>query len=153
AYLLWRRHRLLVFGSALSTTSDWFGIPAATKVVLVDPVLALAGWAARLDDRVVDAGIGRVADGAQATSRLLARGDDRVVDAGVRGTARFTAWFSRALDRTAEYGVDRAVDGSGRLTGELGRQSRRVQSGQAHQYYALIAATSAALVLVLVLWS
>ncbi len=153
AYLLWRRHRLLVFGSALSTASDWFGIPAATKVGLVDPVLALAGWAARLDDRVVDAGIGRVADGVQATSRLLARGDDRVVDAGVRGTARFTAWFSRALDRTAEYGVDRAVDGSGRLTGELGRQSRRVQSGQAHQYYALIAATSAALVLVLVLWS
>ena len=153
AFLLWRRHRLLEFGSTLSTTSDWFGIPAATKFGLVDPVLALAGWAARLDDRVVDAGVGRVADGAQAASRLLARGDDRVVDAGVRGTARFTAWFSRMLDRTAEYGVDRAVDGSGRLTGELGRQSRRVQSGQAHQYYALIAAASAALVLVLAIWS
>ena len=180
AFLLWRRHRLLTpFGSPLSSISDWFGIPAATKVGLVDPVLALAGWAARLDDRVVDAGIGRVSDGAratsrllargddrivdagirrfsygaQATSRLLARGDDRIVDAGVRGTARFAAWFSRMLDRFAEHGVDRAVDGSGRLTGALGRQSRRIQSGQTHQYYALIAATSAALVLVLVLWS
>ena len=180
AFLLWRRHRLLTpFGSSLSSTADWFGIPAATKVGLVDPVLALAGWAARLDDRVVDAGIGRISNGAQATSRLLARGDDRIVDAGigrisngaqatsrllargddrivdagVHGTARFTAWFSRMLDRSAEHGVDRAVDGSGRLTGALGRQSRRIQSGQAHQYYALIAATSAALVLVLVLWS
>jgi len=180
AFLLWRRHRLLTpSGSPLSSVSDWFGIPAATKVGLVDPVLALAGWAARLDDRVVDAGIGRVSVGAQATSRLLARGDDRIVDAGigrvsygaqatsrllargddrivdagVRGTAHFAAWFSRMLDRFAEYGVDRAVDGSGRLTGALGRQSRRIQSGQTHQYYALIAATSAALVLVLVLWS
>jgi NADH:ubiquinone oxidoreductase subunit 5 (subunit L)/multisubunit Na+/H+ antiporter MnhA subunit len=154
AFLLWRRHRLLTpFASPLSSTADWFGIPAATKVGLVDPVLALAGWAARLDDRVVDAGIERISNGAQATSRLLARGDDRIVDAGVHGTARFTAWFSRMLDRSAEHGVDRAVDGSGRLTGALGRQSRRIQSGQAHQYYALIAATSAALVLVLVLWS
>ncbi len=154
AFLLWRRHRLLTpFGVTQSIAADWFGIPAVTKVGLVDPVLALAGWAARFDDRVVDAGIGRVADGAQAMSRLLARVDDRVVDAGVRGTARFTAWFSQTLDRTAEYGVDRAVDGTGRLTGALGRQSRRVQSGQAHQYYALIAATSAVLVLVLVLWS
>jgi NADH:ubiquinone oxidoreductase subunit 5 (subunit L)/multisubunit Na+/H+ antiporter MnhA subunit len=154
AFVSWRRHRLLAPpGSRATGLSDWFGIPAATKVGLVDPILALAGWAARLDDRVVDAGIGRVSDGAQATSRLLARADDRVVDAGVRGTARFTAWFSRTLDRSAEYGIDRAVDGSGRLTGVLGRQSRRVQSGQAHQYYALIAATSAVLVLVLVLWS
>ncbi len=154
AFVSWHRDRLLAPpGSRAAGLSDWFGIPAATKVGLVDPTLALADWVARLDDRVVDAGIGRISGGAQTTSRLLARGDDRVVDAGVRGTARFTAWFSRMLDRSAEYGVDWAVDGSGRLTGVLGRQSRRVQSGQVHQYYALIAATSAALVLVLVLWS
>ncbi len=180
AYVLWHHHRLLTpFASPLSITTDWFGIPTVTKIGLVDPVLALAGWAARVDDRIVDAGIGRVAHaaratsqllaqgddrivdagigrvayGARATSRLLARGDDRIVDAGVRGTARFTAWFSRMLDSSAEYGVDRAVDASGRLTGALGRRSRLLQTGQAHQYYALIAATSAALVLVLVLWS
>ncbi len=180
AFVSWRRHRLLAPpGSRAPGLCDWFGIPTATKVGLVDPVLALAGWVARMDDRVVDAGIGRISGGAQATSRLLARADDRVVDAGigrisggaqatsrllaraddrvvdagVRGTARFAAWFSRMLDRSAEYGVDWAVEGSGRLTGALGRQSRRIQSGQVHQYYALIAATSAALVLVLVLWS
>jgi NADH-quinone oxidoreductase subunit L len=154
ALLLSRRQQLLrPFGSGAAAVSDWFGIAAGTKVALVDPVLALARSAARFDDRFVDAGV-RIGVGfVRRTSGKLARLDDRVVDAGVRGTTRFAVWFARALDGYPEFGIDQVVDGTARLTGALGRRSRRIQSGQAHQYYALIAATSAALIVVLVLWS
>ncbi len=49
--------------------------------------------------------------------------------------------------------VDGVVDGLAHLTGRAGREGRRLQSGQTHQYYAGIAVGLALLVVVLVVWS
>lgn len=180
AVALARRGRLAepVTAPAAAFVGGWFELPRATRVVVVDPTLALARAAARADDRIVDAGVrgvaglgtatsvllarsdDRVVDAGVrgiarlgiATSRLLARGDDRVVDAGVRGTARFAAWSAGALDRVAELGIDGAVGGVARLTGLAGRSSRRLQTGQPHQYYAGIAVGLLVLVTATVLW-
>lgn len=137
---------------ATQLVADWFGIPGAVKVAVVDPVLVLARWASTFDDRVVDAGVRGVAAVGAAASRTLARGDDRVVDAGVRGVARFGTWAAGALDRLAEAGFDGAVGGLAGLTSRAGQASRRLQSGQAHQYLAGIVVGVAVLVTVALMW-
>ena len=137
---------------AWARVARWYDLAAAARRVVVDPTLALARGLARVDDRVVDAGVAGVARAATATATVLARGDDRVVDAGVRGAARLGAWLAGALDRVAEVSVDGVVDGLARLTGAAGRDGRRLQSGQTHQYYAGIAVGLVVLVLVAVVW-
>ncbi|MEJ7800320.1 MAG: proton-conducting transporter membrane subunit, partial [Ilumatobacter sp.] len=116
-FVLQRRHRLLEpFGFRSSAVPDWFGIAAATKVGIVDPVLTLARSAARFDDRVVDAGARSVAGFASRSSSVLARCDDRVVDAGVRGVAGFASRSSNVLARTDDRVVDAGVRGTARAT-------------------------------------
>jgi NADH:ubiquinone oxidoreductase subunit 5 (subunit L)/multisubunit Na+/H+ antiporter MnhA subunit len=155
AVVLHRRGRLahLALSPRARTTADWFGLPAATRTVVVTPALAAAHAAARFDDGIVDAGVRGVARVARTLSGLLRRGDDRIVDAGVRGVAASAAWTARALDSVAELGVDGAVTGLAHLVGAAGRDSRRVQSGQAHTYYALIAVGTVVLVALTAVWS
>jgi len=133
--------------------ADWFRLPALTRAVVVAPTLALARAAARFDDEVIDAVVRGVAVSGRRAAGLLGRGDDRVVDAGVRGIAVLTAWSARVLDRVAEIGVDGAVEGVARLIGVAGHDSRRLQTGQAHHYYALVATATVVLVIVTALWS
>lgn len=133
--------------------ADWLGLPAATRAAVVTPALAAAHAAARVDDEVIDGAVRGVAVGGRAIARTLRRGDDRVVDAGVRGVAALAAWIARMLDRIAELGVDSTVTGLARLIGVAGRDSRRVQTGQTHTYYALIAVGTLVLVVVTAAWS
>jgi NADH:ubiquinone oxidoreductase subunit 5 (subunit L)/multisubunit Na+/H+ antiporter MnhA subunit len=133
--------------------ADWFRLPALTRAAVVAPTLALARAAARFDDEVIDAVVRGVAVSGRRAAGLLGRGDDRVVDAGVRGIAVLTAWSARVLDRVAELGVDGAVEGVARLIGVAGHDSRRLQTGQAHHYYALVATGTVVLVIVTALWS
>lgn len=155
AVTLHRRGRLahMALTPPARVTADWLGVPAATRTVVVAPALAAARSAARFDDAIVDAGVRGVAGAGRTLSGLARRGDDRVVDAGVRGVAALTAWIARMLDRVAELGVDGAVTGLARLVGAAGRDSRRVQTGQAHTYYALIAAGTVVLVALTAVWS
>lgn len=164
---------------ALHHAGDWFGIATASRRLVADPTLWLARSAARFDDRVVDAiprgvaGLGRrlapvlaagddrfvdalprgVSGLGRRLAPVLAAGDDRIVDAGVRGVARLGAWGARVFDRVGEWTFDGFVEGVARLTGAAGRDSRRLQTGMTHHYYAGIAAGLAALVLTAVLWS
>jgi hypothetical protein len=57
------------------------------------------------------------------------------------------------LDRVAELGVDGAVASLARLVGTAGHDSRRVQTGQAHTYYALIAVGTVVLIALTAVWS
>jgi NADH:ubiquinone oxidoreductase subunit 5 (subunit L)/multisubunit Na+/H+ antiporter MnhA subunit len=132
--------------------ADWFAIPELTRVTVVAPVLALARSAARFDDVVIDGAVRGVAAAGHRAAQVFMRGDDHVVDAGVRGVAALGAWAARALDRVAEVGVDGAVLGLARLIGAAGWDSRRLQSGQAHHYYAIVAIGTAVLVLATVVW-
>ncbi len=136
----------------LHGVADWMAIPVLTRRALVDPVLRLAGAAARFDDVVVDAGARAAATVGRRLSGVLATGDDRVVDAGVRGTARAATWLSGMSDRVGEWTFDGAVEGLARLTGAAGRDGRRLQSGQTQHYYVGLVAGLALLVLASVLW-
>ncbi len=154
AVVLDRRGRLVtpVLAPPGQRVGRWFDLASLSETTVVAPTLALARAAARFDDRVVDAGVRGAARVGTALAGGLARGDDRVVDAGIRGVARFGTWLSRQLDRVGEVGIDGAVRGLARLTGSAGRDSRRLQSGQAHQYYAGIAIGLLVLVAAMVLW-
>jgi len=180
AWRLSRRGRLVDLGlSARAQTAieDWLGLPAATDLLVVRPVLALSGALARFDERVVDAGVRGTAGTAALVSRSLGRFDDRVVDAGVRGVAAFAALLSRfslrrgewtfdgAVHATADWtmrlasgsrraddhAVDGAVEGSAYGIGRAGQASRRLQTGQTHHYYVILAVGLATAALVLLI--
>lgn len=154
AVLLDRSDRLAVPSpaTAWARVARWFDLAVIVEVLVIDPTLALARTAARFDDRVVDAGVRAVTQGGTGLSRLLARGDDRVVDAGVRGAARLGVWTAGILDRVGEVSFDGVVEGVARMTGAAGRDGRRLQTGQTHQYYAGIAVGLVVLVLVTLAW-
>jgi hypothetical protein len=67
--------------------------------------------------------------------------------------ATLATWTAAVLDRVAEVGVDATVSGLARVIGAAGRDSRRVQTGQTHTYYALIAIGTVVLVALTAIWS
>lgn len=175
---LFRRGRLVTLGlpaNVQSAVGDWLGLPAATRRLVADPILALSRSLARFDDRVVDAGVRAAARLPVLVSRPLARFDDRVVDAGVRGVARLASSVSHLFARPVEWtidgavgaiaaatmgaatgsratdeaAIDAAVEGSARGVGFAGHASRRLQTGLAHHYYVIQFAGLAATVILL----
>ncbi len=105
---------------------EWWGIEAATRVVVVAPALALARSLARFDDRVLDRLVWLLADGVRAGARRLGALDVQVVDGAVEALATGTR--------------------------RLGRLATRPQTGQLHEYYvqAVVLVAAAFLLLVLV---
>lgn len=155
AFVLLRQRRLarLAATARMGMLADWFAIPAVTQRGIVAPALALAHAAGRFDDVVIDGAVQRIAATGRRAARVLRRGDDGVVDAGVMGVAALAAWTARMLDRIAEFGVDGTVVGFARLIGAAGRDSRRIQTGQTHTYYAAIAISTVVLIAVTAVWS
>jgi len=131
--------------------AEWLALPQATKVVVVDPVLGLARFLARVDDRVVDAGVRATARVAAALSGLLSWWGERGVDGIVHGLAGGTLVLSRFSGIADERGVDAAVEGVADGVGMAGRQSRRLQSGLTHQYFVIVAVGVVVVVAVAVL--
>ncbi|MDQ3353730.1 MAG: NADH-quinone oxidoreductase subunit L [Actinomycetota bacterium] len=126
----------------------WLGLPALSKHLVVDPVLALSRALATIDDRVVDAGVRAASWVAASLSRLVATWSERGVDGLVHGVAGMTlrgATVSRLADERA---VDRAVEELARGTSLAGHQSRRLQTGMSHHYYVMIALGLGAVVVI-----
>jgi NADH-quinone oxidoreductase subunit L len=120
------RLRSGVLPGLAAAARGWLGLEAATRAVVVRPVLALAA----LLDR---------ADGALAT----------VAPRAVATVPR----VARVLDARGERPLAAAVTGLGVGVRRLGDLARRPQTGQQHQYYAqgmVAVGTLAALVAVLV---
>ncbi len=120
------RLRSAVLPRLAAAARGWLGLEAATRVVVVRPVLALAG----LLDR---------ADGALAT----------VLPRAVATVPR----VARVVEARGERPLAAAVTGLGVGIRRLGDLARRPQTGQQHQYYAqgmVAVGTLAALVAVLV---
>ena len=164
-------------GGVQEAAADWLGLPAATRLFVVTPVMTLSRLLARFDDLVVDAGTRGVGHSVAALSRLLARFDDFVVDAGVRGVGHVAEAASRLFSirvewtfdgvvhavatttlqaalgsrTTDEAGIDGTVEGTARAVGSLGAQSRRLQTGLVHHYYVVLASGLAASIAVLTL--
>lgn len=132
--------------------ADWWGIPGATRRVVVDPTINLAKNLARGDISAVDAVVRGIAAAAVGfSSRLRHRLEvmvDSIVD-GVGGGTLATAALSRKVD---DDGVDGAVEGIADGIRFGGEQARRAQTGMSHHYYTLLAAGSVIVVIVTAIW-
>jgi NADH-quinone oxidoreductase subunit L len=153
-WLLARRQALLTMAlpsGVQAVAGDWMGLPAVTSMLVERPVLAASGLLAEFDDRVIDAGVRLTASLARLVSRLFSLRVEWTIDGAVHAIANATmrtAWGSRRAD---DDGVDRAVEESARGIGRAGAASRRLQTGQLHQYYVMLAIGVAALLAAL-LW-
>ncbi|WP_030548772.1 proton-conducting transporter membrane subunit [Streptomyces albus] len=137
---------------------DWLRLEALARLLLVRPVLRLAGALAAFDDRVLGRAVRAAGPGALraagAAAALDARGPDRATAAAARGTLR----LARATRRPAggagageEWLFDGLVRGVTSGARALGRLARRPQTGRLHQYLAQAVAAFAVLALALVL--
>lgn len=163
----WRTQRLNPTApeGVMAVVADWYGLARLSRVAVVDPTLALSRNLARFDDRVVDAGVRGAERLARTLSRLAwgraewsldayvhgvagavglgARGtriaDERSVDGAVRALAALTLKGADASGVADDRIVDGAVEGSAWLVGVGGHTSRKLQTGQAHHYYAIVA--------------
>lgn len=152
---LMNRGLLLSLGLAPATQAragDWLGLPSVTTILVVGPVTALSRLLRAFDDRVIDAGVRRAAWLAGVVSHLFSRRFEFAIDGVVRllaGMTLSTAAGSRMAD---DSGVDAAVEATGRGVGLAGHQSRRLQTGQSHQYFVIVAAGLALMTAILVVY-
>lgn len=107
------RRRVLGTKGRSAVIADWLGLPRLIDAGLVRPIITL--------------------------STLAARADDRIVDAGVTGTARIGRRLSRLSAGIGEAIADGLPSYAADLIATGGRQSVRLQTGMAHQYYVIIA--------------
>lgn len=103
----------------------WLGLERAARLLVAEPVLALAAALALLDDRVVDG--------------------------AVRWTARAGLAAARIARRLDDGGIDAAVGAVAAGARGLGRWARRPQTGLLHQYYAQAAVGFCVLTLIVLL--
>lgn len=153
---LWRRGRLVTLGlppRLQAAAGDWLGLPAATRLVVIDHVLALSQSLARFDDRVVDAGVRGAARVAAVVSRLASRRAEWTIDGAVHAVAAATVRLAVGSRVTDEAAIDGAVEGGARGVGLAGHASRHLQTGLAHHYYVILAAGVAVTAAILALLS
>lgn len=132
-----RRHAE-VPGALAGWAAGWFGFPTLARVVVVDPVVRLSHLLARVDDRVVDAGVRAAAAIAEGAARLASGVAEVNVDRVVRGVAGGWAAAAVGLRRADERGVDAAVEGVAAAAVVAARRGRRLQSGLSHEYYVIV---------------
>ncbi|MGH2602499.1 MAG: hypothetical protein ACRDJ9_24335, partial [Dehalococcoidia bacterium] len=144
--LVWRllrRDLLLRFGLPVALQArvgDWLGLPTAIEAFLVRPVVALSRTLAQLDDRVIDAGVRGVAWSARRVSSLFALRGEWTFDGAVRALSALTLSTAEGSRATDDRVVDAAVEGGAQAVAVAGQTSRRLQTGQAHHYYVMLAA-------------
>jgi len=132
--------------------SDWLWLPAATETVIVRPVLMLSRALARLDDRVIDAGIRAVGWLALRVSAVFSRRGEWTFDGLVQATVAMTIGSASATRRADDQGIDGAVEAGARGVGLAGASSRRLQTGLSHHYYVMIA-VGLGVMLTVLLWN
>lgn len=157
AVALWlrRRDHLLTLGLAPSiqaSAGDWLGLPSATSAMIVRPILVLSAQLRAFDDRVIDAGVRRAAWLAGTISGLLSRRFEFAIDGVVRSIAAATLATAAGSRIADDKGVDAAVEATGRGVGVAGHQSRRLQTGQSHHYFVIVAAGLAAMAAILTVY-
>jgi len=154
-WLLWRRNRLVGGGIPQRLrrfVADWWGIPNATRRMVVDPLLHLSRDLAEGDHSVIDAVVRGAGAGAIGVAKRLRRrveaAVDRVVE-GVGGGTLGAALLSRKFDDDA---VDGTVEGIARGVRLGGEKSQRIQTGMSHDYYTLAVAGTVVVVIVAAIW-
>jgi NADH-quinone oxidoreductase subunit L len=138
-------------GGRTAVVANWLGLPRIIDALIVQPTVAICRLAARIDDRVIDAGARMSARLVRTAATRVSEIDDRVVDAGVRRAG----WLGRRLAGlgavAGEAWTDALPTFSAALISSGGRQAVRLQTGMAHHYYALIAGGMVGVVVLLLL--
>ena len=96
--------------------AEWLGLPWLIETAVVRPSLAVAGWAARVDDAILDAIPRGAATAGCAVSCGLGLADDRAID----GTTYGGAAASLALSHRLRFADDHGIDGMNRGASRLG---------------------------------
>ena len=122
-----RRYASLADQPMAVAVGHWLGLPRLIQIAVVAPTEAVAQWAARTDETVVDA--------------------------LPRGVATFSLALARLGGRAGEWLADGLAEGSARLIGFGGADTRRLQTGLSHHYYALIAVGFALLLGLALFWN
>lgn len=130
----------------------WYGLPEATRVVVVDPFLLLCRRLGQIDAVAVDGAVGAVAGTARRTSRALSRWAELGVDGTVALIAATTGRASQTSARADDRRVDGAVEGLAAGIGDAGRRARGLQTGLAHHYYLLMAVGVVVLAATVAIW-
>lgn len=154
-WALWRRGSLASGGlpeGLRRFVAGWFGIPAAAKGLIVDPVIGLSHGASTGDIAVVDRVVGGVAGMVARLSAGLRRRVEKLIDTLARGVGGGTLRTAAASREADEAGVDGAVEGLAGAIGYGGEQSRRTQTGMSHHYYTLMVAGGVVAVIVAAIW-
>ena len=141
-WALQQRGKLFGLGLAnpvRTRAAAWLGLPIAARYLVVVPVLVLARSLARLDDRVVDAGIRGAGRVGLFVSRAFAWRGELLADGVVNAVTRAANATARASREADDRGVDGAVERLAEDVGIVGRVSRRLQTGFVQQYYILLA--------------
>jgi NADH-quinone oxidoreductase subunit L len=151
---LWLRRRGRLVDLALPAArqramEDWLGLPRLTMAAVVQPVVGIAADLRRFDERVIDAGVRATGRIAELASRLIARRFELAIEGTVAGVATTTLRLAQGAREADDAGLDAAVEAAGRGVGVAGHQSRRLQTGQSHQYFVIVAAGVAMIVALL----
>lgn len=123
-----------------AAAADWFGLPKLIDAGLVKPTLRAAERAAKLDDAEIDRLVRAATASFRASARALSLADRRAVDGGVRLSARSFEWLAEFFGHFGEFLTDGIPEGAARLVGRSGAEIPQMQTGRAHNYYALISA-------------
>lgn len=179
---LWRRGALLEFGvpgPVRHYVAGWFGLATGVERLIVLPVLQLSRACAVFDNRVVDEGVGLAARVPRILSGVVVRWPERALERAVSAAGQLTTSLAavsrvvddRAIDRAVDAfartvghiatgsrvadddGIDRAIEGLAREVGVAGLHSRRLQTGLAHHYYAIVAVGALGVFAVAAFWS
>ncbi|MFP5252252.1 MAG: NADH-quinone oxidoreductase subunit L [Actinomycetes bacterium] len=132
--------------------AGWYGLPEATRVVVVDPFLRLCRRLGQVDDVAVDGAVGAVAGAARRASALLSRWAELGVDGAVRLIAGAAGLASRTSAVADDRRVDGAVEGLAAAVGDAGRRARGLQTGLSHHYYLLMTVGVVVLVATVAIW-
>ena len=131
--------------------ADWLGLPTAIRVLVTQPMMGLSRRLARYDDHGVDRVPWLAASLVQKLSARLAGYGEVAADTLPGGVATVGLWLADLGGRMGEWLVDGLAEGSARLVAFGGADTRRLQTGLSHHYYALIAVGFVVL-FVLALW-
>jgi hypothetical protein len=116
----------------------WFGLPLVIRHTVILPFEQAARRAARIDNGGLDALPRWVARQTRRFAADFGRRDERTVDRGVDLVAAATAAAASLGNRIGEVVADGLPEGTARLAAAEAGDARRLQSGMAHHYYALL---------------
>ncbi|MFV1961857.1 MAG: NADH-quinone oxidoreductase subunit L [Acidimicrobiia bacterium] len=154
-FVAWRRGRLVTLrmpARMQDFVAEWWGLPTAARVLIVDPVSRLAQLLFVADRSVVARVADSVAGFGLLMARLLRQVVDRSIDAVVWGVGTGTirgAEISRLAD---DLGVDASVEGLAAGIGSAGEQSRRTQTGMSYHYYTMMMIGLAVAIAIAAFW-